>query len=67
MVRLYKKQILSFLESSTPALYHAAPFTLAWIDKVQIRFLMEIDLSEFDALKDFRLAPLKCRRDIAML
>ena len=30
-------------------------------------FLKEIDLSEFDALRDFRLAPLKCRRDTAML
>ena len=67
LVRLYKAQILSFLESSTPALYHAAPSTLAWIDRVQVRFLKEIDLSEFDALRDFRLAPLKCRRDIAML
>ena len=67
LVRLYKAQILSFLESSTPALYHAAPSALAWIDRVQVRFLKEIDLSEFDALRDFRLAPLKCRRDIAML
>ena len=67
MVRLYKAQILPFMESSTPALYHAAPSTLAWIDRVQVRFLKEIDLSEFDALRDFRLAPLKCRRDIAML
>ena len=67
MVRLYNAQILSFMESSTPALYHAAPSTLAWIDRVQVRFLKEIDLSEFDALRDYRLAPLKCRRDIAML
>ena len=64
---LYKAQILYYMESSTAALYHAAPTNLAWIDRVQHRFLREIGLSELEALKDFRLAPLKCRRDMAML
>ena len=67
LVRLYKAQILSFIESSTAAIYHAAPSTLAWIDRVQHRFLRETGLTELDALRDFRLAPLICRRDIAML
>ena len=67
LVRFYKAQILSFIESSPAAIYHAAPSTLAWIDRVQHRFLRETSMSELDALRDFRLAPLKCRRDMAML
>ena len=66
-MRLYKAQILSFLESFTPALYHAAPTNLAWSDRVQSCFLREIGLSELEALRNYRLAPLKCRRDMSML
>ena len=55
---LYKAQILSYLESSTAAIYHAAPSTLAWIDRVQQRFLSEVCISELDALRDYNLAPL---------
>ena len=55
------------MESSTAALYHAAPTTLAWIDRVQHRFLKEIGLSELEAVRNFRLAPLNSRRDMAML
>ena len=67
LVRLYKAQILPYLESSTPALHHAAACVLAWVDRVQLRFQCEIWLSELEALKQFRLAPLKSRRDMAML
>ena len=67
LVRLYKAQILSFVESSTSALYHAAASTLSRIDRVQDRFLREIGLSTLQALKDYRLAPLRARRDMAML
>ena len=67
LMRLYKAQILSFLESSTPALYHAAASILAWIDRVQTRFLRDIGPSDIDALRNFRLAPLGSRRDMAML
>ena len=55
------------MESSTSALYHAAPSTLARIDRVQQRFLREIGLTEVEALRDYRLAPLNARRDMAML
>ena len=44
-MRLYKAQLLSYLESSTPALHHAAASTFVWIDRVQLRFLREIGLS----------------------
>ena len=67
LVRLYKAQILSFIESSTPALLHAAPTTLSGIDRVQARFLREVGLSELQALVDYRLAPLASRRGMAML
>ena len=67
LMRLYKAQILSYVESSTAALYHAAPSTLERVDRVQWRFLRELSLSETEALCDFRLAPLCSRRDMAML
>jgi len=67
LMRLYKAQILSFAESSTPALYHAATTTLSRIDRVQTRFLREVGLTELQALKDYRLAPLRSRRDMGML
>ena len=55
------------MESNTLALRHAIPTNLAWIDHVQNRFLREIGLPEFEALRDYRFAPLKCRRDMSML
>ena len=64
---LYKAQILSYMESGTPALFHAAPSVLDRVDRVQRRFLRELDHSEESALRDFRLAPLNARRDMAML
>ena len=37
------------------------------LDRVQKRFLREVGLTEEEALCDYHLAPLKCRRDIAVL
>ena len=37
------------------------------MDKVQRGFVKRLGLTEVDALVEFRLAPLSCRRDIAML
>ena len=67
LVHLYKAQVLSFIESSTPGLFHAAPSVLDRIDRVQRRLLRELGLDELAALHDYRLAPLPSRRDIAML
>ena len=67
LVRLYKVQILSYMESSTPALYHAAPSILARIDRVQERFLREIGVTQKEALNDYRLAPLSSRRGMGLL
>ena len=67
LVRLYKVQIRSYMESSTPALYHAAPSILARIDRVQERFLREIGVTQKEALNDYRLAPLSSRRGMGLL
>ena len=67
LFQMYKAQVLSYIESSTPGLYHAAPTVLNRIDRVQRRFLRELGFSEVEALRRFRLAPLPCRRDMAML
>ena len=67
LVRLYKAQILSYLESSTPALYHAAASVLALLDRIQWGFQREVGFSEIECLRNVRLAPLKSRRDMAML
>ena len=64
---LYKSHILSYIESSTPAVYHAAACHLQKIDHVQDVLLREMNLTSEDALMRFNLAPLKVRRDIAML
>ena len=67
LFRMYKAQVLSYAESGTPALYHAAPSVLDRVDRVQRRFLRELEHSEEDALNYYRLAPLNARRDMAML
>lgn len=67
LVKLYKAQVLSYVESKTPAIHHAAPSVLDAIDRIQRRFLREIGLDETSALLRHKLAPLSARRDIAML
>ncbi len=67
MMHLYKAQVLSYIESSTPGIYHAAVSVLARIDRVQERFLRNVGLDDVSALVNFRLAPLCARRDISML
>ena len=67
LFRLYNVQVLPFMESCTPALYHAAPSVLDRIDKVQRRFLREMGFTEVEALELYRLAPLPCRGNMAVL
>ena len=67
LIGLYKCHILLFIESGTPAYYHAAPSILNMIDSVQNDFLEVIGISKREALIHFNLAPLNSRRDIAML
>ena len=67
MVSFYKSQVLCFIEYATPAVYHAHRFLLESLDRLQDTFLEAMDLTPEAALHDFHLAPLCCRRDIAML
>ena len=65
--RLYKAHALSYLEFRTPTIYHARREALSKLDTVQTRFLREAGVDEVAALMHFSLAPLRMRRDIAML
>jgi len=67
LVHLYKAQVLSYVESSTPGTYHAAPSVLDPVDRVQRRLLRELGLNELEGLLRYRLAPLPSRRDMSML
>ena len=67
LVKLYKCQILSYIESRTEGMHHAATTTLDCIDRVQRRYLQEVGISTAEALVNWKLAPLSYRRAIAML
>ena len=66
MVGFFKAHVLSYLEYRTPALYHACSTDLSVLDRVLSNLLRQIGVSDVEALLEFRLAPLMCRRDIAM-
>ena len=67
LVLFFKSHILSFIEYRTPAVYHAATTTLRPLDQILCNFLKQVNVSDMDALMHFGLAPLRTRRDIAML
>ena len=66
-VRLYKALVLSYLESYTPAIFHAAPSVLHKIDRVKSKLLERIHVSPSQAFAKYNLAPLATWREIAML
>ena len=67
MISLYKSRLLSFIEYRTPGLYHACDTHLHKVDRIQDSFRRAVGLSREDCLLQFNLAPLRSRRDIAML
>ena len=67
MVNLYKSKVGSYIESKTAAIYHASTILLNRVDNIQVQFLRQLGLTELNALCEFRLAPLNCRRDMAIL
>ena len=67
LIGLYKAHILSYLEYRTPAIYHGTRDVLVRLDSVQTKFLRDVGVDEVTALMEFNLAPLRMRRDIAML
>lgn len=50
--------VLSFIESGTPAYYHAAPTILRFIDEVQSDILEALGISIRDAVHNFNPFPL---------
>ena len=68
MINFYKTQVLSYLEYRTAALYHATTTTLTPLDNLQNGFVRDtVGATDLEALFVFNLAPLRTRRDIAML
>ena len=67
LVLLYKAQLLSFIEYRTAAIYHACRSALDMLDHVQEKLLEAAGMSDVEALNNCRLAPLTCRRDMALL
>jgi hypothetical protein len=67
LISLYKSHVLSFIEYRTSAIYHASTTVLSQIDNVQARMLRIADVEDLEALFAFNLAPLRTRRDLAML
>ena len=67
MVDLYKSRVVSYVEYRTVALYHASDSVLKPLGDSHRRFLHDIGMNELTALNAFHLAPLGCRRDMAML
>ena len=46
LMHSYKAQVFSYVESFTPAIFHASPNVLEPVDRVQRRLLRELKLSE---------------------
>ena len=67
LLRLFKSHVLPFLESATPAVYHASRSVLAPVDNVLDSFLRRLHVTSAEALLRYNLAPLCSRRDMAML
>ena len=67
MMDQFKSRILGYVEFRTAAIYHADKGILDQIERQFDRFLREVNVTRKEALHEFHLAPLSCRRDMAML
>lgn len=67
LVCQYKAHVLSIVEGSIGAIYHASTSLLRKVEGVQASFLHAIGLSASEAFLVYNLAPLQLRRDIAIL
>ncbi len=67
MIIQFKTHILGILESNIGGIYHATATVLQAIDRLFGTFVNNLSLSHEEAFLLFNLAPLKLRRDIAML
>lgn len=64
---LYKSHTPGFIEYRTSAMFHAPVAEIIKIDMVQSRFLDSLGVSRDRSFLQHKLAPLKCRRQIAIL
>ena len=67
LMHQYKAHALCQLELSAGAVYHAAETHLSVLDSLQHFFLRELGLNDVEAFLQHNLAPLRLRRDIAVL
>ena len=66
-VYVYKTKVMSYIEFRTSAIYHASETHLRRLDSIQDRLLRSIGVDETIAISELHLAPLRSRRDMAML
>ena len=67
MIQQFKSHVLCLLEASAGAIFHASQSHLDSLDRMQSHFVEALGLTENEAFLSFNLAPLKLRRDIAVL
>ena len=67
IVYVYKTKVMSYIEFRTTAIYHSSDTLLQRVDAIQNRLLRSLGIEELDMLEYVHLAPLRTRRDIAML
>ena len=67
LIGLWKAHILSFIEYRTSAWYHACETALRPLDNCLSSFLRNVGVDDLSALLRLNLAPLRARRDKAML
>ena len=63
----FRSRILSYVEHRTASIYHSDSTVLDPVEKQYDRFLSELGVTRRDALFSFSVAPLRSRRDMAML
>ena len=67
LIDQFKTHIWGLIECNSGGYFHAANSLLVKVDKVQTRFLKELELTEEQAFLDFNFAPCRVRRNIAIL
>ena len=67
LLMLFKAHVLSYLEYTTPAIFHATETVLMPLNRVLRSFLRNISISVESAFLDFNMMPLESRRDVSML
>ena len=67
IIDIFKARVLGYMEYRTAAIYHCAKHLLDQVDLVQKRLCKAVGITSEDVLIHFNLAPLKARRDMAML